>query len=308
MFGSSMTAISQNPFVTWGPAQAGRLASLWAAASPSEPISMAELDRVIHADNGVVLACPDSSGAVVAVTRESQGTIRGYIKLIVVHPDAQGHGLGRRLLGAAEEWLAAQGATVAGLGAGVPLYLWPGVDVANLPACSLALAAGYRVVGCAVNLRMPTTYGSVTPPLVEVCRFGRRTDYDRNQLSALRGLVATEWPIWLTEFDLGVSHGAVFGAFQADSSGKIVPLGFLAHSTLRNGWIGPMGTHPGHRQRGVGAALLAAVCADLQRLGFEQVEVAWVGPLSYFASKGAVHSRAFRQFSKTLTPTSGSRA
>ncbi|NCC93823.1 MAG: N-acetyltransferase [Opitutae bacterium] len=297
-----MTETPRTHFVAWGPDQAGKLASLWAVASPGELLSIAELDRVVFADSGIVLASPDASGAVVAVTRESQGAIRGYVKLIVVHPDARRHALGRRLLAAAEAWMAAHGATTAGFGGGVPLYLWPGVDVVNLPTCSLAQSAGYRVTGCAVNLRISTGYRSAMPPRVSMLRFGGGNDHDRKRLSALRALVTAEWPAWLTEFDLGALHGALFGAFTDDAEGGTIPLGFFAHSTLRTGWIGPLGTHPRYRQRGVGAALLSAVCADLQRIGFTHAEIAWVGPLSYFADKGAVHSRAFRQFSKTLSP------
>lgn len=289
-----------NTLVTWGPEHAGKLVSLWNAASPGEPLTLAEMERVICADNGVLLATPDSSGAVAVVTRTFQGTTRGHIKFIVVHPEFQRKGIGRSLLAAAEEWLALHGATEVGLGAGAPLYFWPGVDVANLAACSLALAAGYRVVGCEVNLRISTAFRSVTPHQVVVHRFGGADDGDSDLRAELRELVNSVWPIWLTEFDLGVIHGAVFGAFINDPDGKNVPLGFCAHSTLRHGWIGPMGTHPRHRQQGVAAALLSATCADLQRYGFEHAEVAWVGPISYFADRGASHSRAFRRFSRTI--------
>ena len=56
------------------------------------------------------------------------------------------------------------------------------------------------------------------------------------------------------------------------------------------------------RQQGIGAALVAAVCGDLRKLGYTQAEVPWVGPIAFFANRGATLSRAFRRFSRTLDP------
>lgn len=257
---------------------------------------------MVLTDTGVVLATPDGSGAMAAVIRESPDAIRGYIKFIAVHPDAQRRGLGRRLLAAGEDWLSGKGARLVGLGAGAPLYLWPGVDAANLPAQSLALAAGYRVVGCELNLRLPTSYQAPTPEGVLMRRLGGTGEAEGPRVTALRELVAREWPIWMTEFELGIRHGALFGAFSQRPGTGSPALGFCAHSTLRRGWIGPLGTHPRYRQQGVGAALVSAVCGDLRRLGHAQAEVPWVGPIGYFAARGATLSRAFRRFSRTLDP------
>jgi ribosomal protein S18 acetylase RimI-like enzyme len=288
--------------ITWGPEQATELAALWAAAAPGEPLSLTELTDVVLADTGVVLATPDGAGAVAAVTRESPEGIRGHIKFIAVHPHAQRRGLGRHLLAAGEDWLTGEGARLVGLGAGAPLYFWPGVDAANLPAQSLALAAGYRVVGCDLNLRLPTSYHADTPEGVLVWRLGGSGDEDGHQVTALRQLVAREWPIWMTEFELGLTRGTLFGAFSHRRGAQPRALGFCAHSTLRRGWIGPLGTHPRYRQQGVGAALVSAVCGDLRGLGHVQAEVPWVGPIAYFADRGATLSRAFRRFSRLLDP------
>ncbi len=257
---------------------------------------------MVLADTGVLLATPNGTGAVAAVIRKSADVIRGYIKFIAVRPDAQRRGLGRRLLAAGEDWLTSEGARLVNLGAGAPLYLWPGVDTANLPAQSLALAAGYRVVGCDLNLRLPTSYHANTPEWILVRRMGGTGDADGRLVTALRELVAREWPIWMPEFELGITHGALFGAFSQRPGAESPALGFCAHSTLRRGWIGPLGTHPRYRQQGVGAALVSAVCGDLRRLGYDQAEVPWVGPIAYFADRGATLSRAFRRFSRTIEP------
>lgn len=47
-----MIELPLTTLVTWGPEHAGKLAALWAAASPDESLSIAELERVVFADTG----------------------------------------------------------------------------------------------------------------------------------------------------------------------------------------------------------------------------------------------------------------
>jgi predicted N-acetyltransferase YhbS len=103
--------------------------------------------------------------------------------------------------------------------------------------------------------------------------------------------VGANWPNWVAEAQRGVELGTCFRATDS-SSGEIV--GFIAHSVNRVGWLGPMGTVPTRQGGGVGTALVAAVCADARTAGRAEVEVAWVGPVGFYAKAvGAVVSRAF---------------
>jgi ribosomal protein S18 acetylase RimI-like enzyme len=61
-----------------------------------------------------------------------------------------------------------------------------------------------------------------------------------------------------------------------------------------------MGTDPAHRRAGVGHALLGAACRDLMAAGFRDVEIAWIGPIGFYASAGASVSRVFRTARKRL--------
>ena len=71
--------------------------------------------------------------------------------------------------------------------------------------------------------------------------------------------------------------------------------GFGCHSVNRLGWLGPMGTDPVQRHGGIGTALLSAIATDLQAAGLSTVEVAWVGPVGFYANAaGATVSRTFR--------------
>ena len=56
-----------------------------------------------------------------------------------------------------------------------------------------------------------------------------------------------------------------------------------------------MGTDPTRQHGGVGAALLGQLCRDLQAAEFSSAEIAWVGPVSFYAkAAGAKVSRVFR--------------
>jgi hypothetical protein len=50
----------------------------------------------------------------------------------------------------------------------------------------------------------------------------------------------------------------------------------------------------------VGAALVGAVCLDLMVAGHDQVEIAWVGPVRFYAKLGAEVSQVFRTYTKAL--------
>jgi len=71
-------------------------------------------------------------------------------------------------------------------------------------------------------------------------------------------------------------------------------IGFACHSVNRTGWIGPMATDPGRQHAGVGRSLLGEVCASLSDAGHTEADIAWVGPIGFYAKAGAVVSRVFR--------------
>ena len=212
---------------------------------------------------------------------------RVNFRLLWVHHDSGTQGRGRALLHSAENRLRGQGVREVRLAGGVPRYLWPGVDVTNLPMQRLAATSGYQMLGTAVNMTMSTNFQADTPTGVDVRRVVTAEG------SLVRDLIAGNWPIWLTEFDIALRRGTVFAAWFGDRA-----IGFFAHSTMRAGWIGPMGTDPECRAKGVGAATLAAVCGDLEQLGYPTAEVAWVGPVGYFADRGAKVTRTFSRFVK----------
>lgn len=261
---------------------AGRIARIWNRAQPSEALTEGEIHRILHHDPGVVLTT--GPGVVAATARAG----RGHIRLLAVMPEVRHRGHGRALLDAAENWLGARGTTTLVWGGEIPYYLWPGLDQDWTAATHLALAAGYESRATAVNMTITTNLQA--PPTLPVIQITGQDPRWR----AVEEFVADNWQAWLIELGLAGEQGTLFVAFDGDR-----PVSFMAHSTLRQGWLGPMGTDAAYRGRGIGASVIQAACADLASRGFSTAQIAWVGPTDYFARLGATRSRTFLRLLKT---------
>ena len=211
----------------------------------------------------------------------------GVVLLLAVAPDAEGHGLGRSLLDVATAWAFDHGAARVVLGGLAPFYLWPGVDVRFTRMLALADSAGFRETGAALNLTCPTGFRQDPPADASVRRVLEGEDAGR-----VLGFCEERFPHWVDEVGRGIEHGCCHVAVD-DASGAV--LGFAAHSVNRAGWFGPTGVDPAARGRGVGGALLAACCRDLQIAEYRDCEIAWIGPIGFYAkAAGATVSRVFR--------------
>jgi GNAT superfamily N-acetyltransferase len=271
----------------WPSARAEELAALVAAALPAEELSADELLACCWEDPApsVVLASDDGAGAISASVG-AHGI--GFVKLVAVHPDERRRGTGRALLDAAHEWLRdSHGCTAVVAGAAAPFYLWPGVDVTHLDALCLFEAAGYHVTGSEVNMSVSTRFRADPPDGVRVVRA-----HDDDVVDRAMALVRREWPWWEAEVQRAIEHGCCHVALSSSSDDA---LGFACHSVNRAGWIGPMGTDPAQQHGGVGAALLGQLCRDLMVADYTAAEIAWVGPVRFYAkAAGATVSRSFR--------------
>lgn len=273
----------------WARDQAGRLTALAGDCLPGEHLTDDELVACCWDDPGVVLALEDGSAAVAVVARGDHG----FIRLLAVAPHARRLGHGRALVTAAEEWARAAGCTTMRPGPSAPFYLWPGVDVRWTPALALFESAGYRAVGAELNMSCPTSFRVEPPAGVVVERVIEDNDAD-----AVVAFCTEAFPQWVAELERGIEHAACLVA-RDEATGAVA--GFCCHSVNRAGWVGPMATDPRHRRRGVGAGLLSAACRDLRAAGHADAEIAWVGPVGFYAkAAGATVSRVFRTFVKQL--------
>ena len=270
----------------WGPARVDDLAALVGAAMPGEALTAEELLACCWDDPAAaVLGDDDGYGAVGVVTRTVGDAAVGFVVVLAVAPVAQGEGRGRRLLDAAVAWSADRGCREVHAGGSAPFYLWPGVDTRWTRGLCLFESAGFERVGAEVNMSCVSTFRAAPPPGVVVDRVVADADAE-----AVHAFCVAHFPHWVPEVARGIEQG---GCFFGRADGAEV-IGFACHGVNRAGWLGPMGTDPGRRRAGVGAALLSAVCADVAAGGRLDVEIAWVGPVGFYArSAGAAVSRVF---------------
>lgn len=262
-------------------------AALWADAEDAAPV-VRRLADPPRERTWTALATPDREGVVFA-SIGADGA--GHIDLIAVDPAAQGRGIGRALVGAAEEWMRGHGAAEARFAGNPPCYAWPGVDVRYTPAACLAERLGYEQYRVAWNMTadLPARYDraeheadlaglAAAGVTVAAAPVGER--------AAVAAFVREQWnDKWTWEAEQAA------GLHYAYRDGEI--LGFAAWGA-RPLWFGPMGTAPAARGLGVGRVLLRRCLADQAAAGQTSAQIGWVGPLRFYSR--AVGARAERVF------------
>lgn len=240
-------------------------------------LTVEDATRVLWDDaGGFVLGPSDGSAAIAGIKRGD----RGFVRCVAVAAGRRRAGTATALLRAAEDRLATSTLYVGGE---APFYLWPGVDAMCTDALAFFEARGFLRAGVELNMTCPAAHVAAPPPGICIDRVadgGRAIEFVRAQ-----------WPHWVPEAERAIELGTCFVATEGDDGGVV---GFIGHSVNRRGWLGPMGTVPVKQGGGVGTALVAAVCADARAAGRTSVEIAWVGPVGFYAKAvGAVVSRAF---------------
>ena len=273
----------------WHPERLTELADLWNEAAPDEPLVEDELEACWRPGNTVI---GDDHGAV--VTHRTGSTVS--LDLLAVRPEARRRGAGTRLVVAAIE---AVGGDRVQWGASAPWYLWPGIESTRTEALAFAESMGFEHRSPAIQNMAIDTHWQVggAPPAGLIVRRA-----DPETAGSMLDLVANEFPVWVDELTRAVEHGTAHIVFD-DSSDHAVPVGVGAHSVNRLGWIGPMATFASARGHGVGTEALRAVCADLASAGYARAEIAWVGPIRFYAKVGgATIGRTFLPLSRRLRP------
>ena len=223
----------------------------------------------------------DETAAAVVSFHDWGGYAAAWIIAVAVAPQRRRHGVGRELVEEAVAWAGARGAHEVHLGTAIPRYLWPGVDFAFTPALCLFEAAGFEADGVAYDMAIPTSFRADAPAGVVV---------ERERGAGAIDLARRAYPNWEDEVERGIQRGTLFAA-RADDGATI---GFGTHSVNRRGLIGPMATDPERQSHGVGNALLAALCADIEgRDGGELAQISWIGPARFYAKAGATVSRVY---------------
>lgn len=264
---------------------AGDLAALVAAALPDEALTAADLEICCFGP-GTEIVGDRNAVAVVSLKQFGDMSV-AWLLLVAVHPAEQRQGRGRSVLAAAVDRARERGAVELHLGNAAPRYVWPGVDFRFTAALALFDSAGFESYGAECNMAIATGFRADPPTGVTV---------ERETGGGAVDLARHRYPHWVDETGRAVDGGTCFAA-RADGE----TLGFICHSANRAGWIGPMATDPDRQHRGVGRALLGTVCADLAGRGHTAADIAWVGPIGFYAKCGARVSRVFRTAKLTLS-------
>ena len=262
---------------------------LWGA-----PTARPEL-RVVAPVDGAV------AGFALASLRESDLGRAGHVDLIAVAPEHQSRGLGRALLAEMEERLRAAGAERLLLGGNTPFFAWPGIDTRYTRAVCMATACGYKQVRHGVNMSvdLASTPLATSDDIARLGEAGIEIRRLRPDDLAEFEIWAKGWGgTWASEAARAVAHEPA-RIHVAVRDGAYV--GFACHGVNRRTWFGPMGTDAAERGRGIGAVLLRECLADLRADGAETAEIAWVGPIHFYArTLGAELARIFWIYEKAV--------
>jgi mycothiol synthase len=262
------------------------LAALCEAAMPEERLTADELAYLCFAESDEVIG--DERGAAALQTKRFGEHLAAWMTLVVVRPSEQSRGRGKELVHAVADRARELGAPNLLLASAVPRYLWPGVDVCNTRVGMLLESCGFERDWVGTNMAIDTTFRK--PPAQGVV-------VERETGTGAHDLAERAYPYWVPELDRAVVLGTAFAARDAQGA----TIGFGCHSVNRFGWIGPMATDPARQHGGVGSAVVAALCADLEARGCATGEISWVSNLRFYGKCGARVSRVFLGGKLTLS-------
>ena len=260
------------------------LARLVSVALPDEGLTAADLETCCYGPDTEILGDADAAAAL--TVKGSGGLAAAWLVLLAVHPDHRRRGRGRALVDESAARARAAGAVDMHIGTAIPRYVWPGVDFRFTAALALFEATGFEPYGAACNMAIPTSFRADSPAGVVV---------ERERGDGAAALASRRFPHWLDEVERAVAAGTCYTARAGGGT-----IGFACHSVNRTGWIGPMAADPERQRAGVGRSLLGSACASLAAAGHAEADIAWVGPIGFYAKAGGVVSRVFRNAKLTL--------
>jgi mycothiol synthase len=246
-------------------------------------------------------------GAAAALVRPPRGSGGGsgpvgFLKLLAVHPEMEGQGIGSALLAEAERRLADRQARAVRIFGDAPYYLRPGVDFRLTRLVCLLQRRGYTLRGHAVNMEVDLADADLDTAAEEERLQARGIQVRRLELAdaaAFQAYMSRHWSWnWTIEASRTLRRRPI-STHIALRDGRIV--GFACAGASGPGQFGPMGVQPELRRLGIGAVLLKRCLADLRDQGFPTADIQWVGPIAFYARQvGAEITRCFWQFEKPL--------
>jgi GNAT superfamily N-acetyltransferase len=265
----------------------GAIAALCRRGLPDPP-SETELGDALFAPDQPAVVLGDPSWGVVAVVECGDGP---HIRLLVVDPDARGHGRGHALLAVAEEWARAQGHRRLTTGADPPYFLWPGVPSGQTALICLLERRHYAREEANFNVRVDLLTVPPDPGGHRMAEAGDR--------AAVDAWTATHWPNWRLEVLRALDKGNLVLSHEDGPAGDLEA--FCAFEVNRRGLLGPVAVRPDLIGRGRGKAVLVGALHELRRRGAQGVSVVWVGPVVPYAAVGGTVSDVYFVYRKELS-------
>lgn len=291
------------------PTHLADMQALCAANLPLDPFTLPVLRRRIFEDPRYdpalslgALVDGRLAGVAVGVVRTlPDGGRRGWIKLLAVDRPQRRRGIATAFITELEKRFRALNVSQLDT-IGAPYYLWPGVDVRYTPACCLFERLGFVEKRYTVNMGVDLAGRSFDTTDAErqlaaeglvLCRA------DAASMPRILSFIGKEWLLWTYEVPIALTNDPV-SLFYVSEGAEVVA--FAAYDVaMFPGTFGPTGTAASHRRRGIGGLLLDKCFQDMQSLGYKRCEIAWTGPVGFYADKaGAAICRVFRDYQKPL--------
>jgi len=236
-----------------------------------QALSSSELDRALFSnDQRPLVRFARGKGLVVTVRDGADG----YVRLLAVDPTCRGKGYGHRLVEQAERDL--EGTRTITVGADPPYFLFPGVPSSETTLCYLLERHHYSREEANFNVvidlsELPPGHAQAVEP----------SDSERAQVESW---AIEHWPNWRLEFLRAFDQGSLLLA--RDESGIAAA---CAYDVNRSATLGPIAARPELIGKRASRALLRGTLLRMRDLGYERVEVLWVGPLvPYFEMGGTI--------------------
>ncbi|MEU9383285.1 GNAT family N-acetyltransferase [Streptomyces sp. NPDC048279] len=297
-----------------------RVVEAWRRSVPADPITTDRFRTLVLLDpnfdpEGLRVAVDGDrvAGAAYAVRRLTPmaGTDlepeQGWIPFFFVAPDARGHGLGRRLLTEALDWLHGHGRTRVDFSSYTPNYVFPGLDAEAYPeAAGLLESLGFHTLYEAaamdrglVGYRRPD---EVTRRLDHLTgrgyRFATPADDDLVDLLALAG--RHFGPDWACSIRACLTAGTPLDRIVVarDPAGRMV--GWAMHGAFDSvdERFGPIGVLEEMRGTGLGEVLLHLVLERMRARRAHSAWFLWTGAQSpaghLYRKTGFTTTRVFR--------------
>jgi mycothiol synthase len=265
------------------------LVACWNRALPKDQISLSRLVSTTLLDQNFselgLIEARDGTGElrgfVHAVTAGEGGD--GWVTALVVDPASRRQGVGRALLGQAEEFLSEKGCTRALVSPYAPGYYYPGVFLGRYPGSpELFEACGYRRVASVVAMdllladyEVPENAAQRKARLeAEGWRFGPATVGWYTRLVSFCSTFSDDWAAVVRAALRGGAGEQALVATLGEQVGGFAIYGAFRGSLDR---FGPFGVAPELRGQGIGNVLLHATLKEMASRGLHCAWFLWTG-------------------------------